>query len=351
MSHKIHSQARTTPKIRAEIQACTLSDRAAAKKYNVTRSTIRKWRKRENQQDLSHCPYVLKTTLTPIQELIVVELRKTLLLPLDDLLVITREFVNPKVSRAGLQRCLKRNGVSRIADIVAQQRFESGELPEEKPKKTFKDYQPGFIHIDIKYLPKMPDEEERSYLFVAIDRATRWVFLAIYPDQTQESSVDFLDKVVKNCPVKIEKVLTDNGTQFTDRFTSKENQPTGNHAFDKACTAHKVEHRLIPPRHPQTNGMVERFNGRISELVKQTRFASADELKSTLLNYVLIYNHHIPQRALHHLTPYQTLQIWREKQPQIFTESVYNHTKPDRSFLVMGYLNSNNDILQNSPHF
>ena len=87
MSHKIHSQARTTPKIRAEIQACTLSDRAAAKKYNVTRQTIRKWRERENQQALSHCPHVLKTTLSPNEEIIVVERRKTLLLSLDDLLV------------------------------------------------------------------------------------------------------------------------------------------------------------------------------------------------------------------------------------------------------------------------
>lgn len=55
-------------------------------------------------------------------------------------------------------------------------------------------------------------------------------------------------------------------------------------------------------RHPQTNGMVERFNGRISEIVNQTRFASAAELESTLYNYVKIYNHNIPQRALKHQT-------------------------------------------------
>ena len=58
-------------------------------------------------------------------------------------------------------------------------------------KKTFKDYEPGFVHVDTKYLPQMPDETSRRYLFVAIDRATRWVFLHIYGDMTDKSSVEF----------------------------------------------------------------------------------------------------------------------------------------------------------------
>jgi transposase InsO family protein len=62
------------------------------------------------------------------------------------------------------------------------------------------------------------------------------------------------------------RILTDNGAQFTDRFTSRQKQPSGNHVFDRACASAQIDHRLIPPRHPQTNGMVERFNGRISEL-------------------------------------------------------------------------------------
>ena len=94
-------------------------------------------------------------------------------------------------------------------------------------KKTFKDYEPGFIHIDIKYLPKMPDEETRRYLFVAIDRATRWVYMKTYADQTEGSSIDFLSRVKAACPVKIIKLLTDNGTQFTDRFTSNKKDDDG----------------------------------------------------------------------------------------------------------------------------
>jgi transposase InsO family protein len=319
----LHPQARTTPLIRAEIAASTDSLRTLAKRYHLSLATIRKWKRRETFEDRSHCPHRLCTTLTPAQEYLAVELRKTLLLPLDDLLVVVREFINPKVSRSGLDRCLRRHGVS---DLKALQPQEEGK---ETAKKTFKDYEPGFLHIDIKYLPKMPDEAERRYLFVAIDRATRWVYLHIYADQTETSSTDFLRKVHQVAPMKIQKILTDNGSQFTDRFTSQKKEPSGNHAFDQVCSQLGIEHRLSPPRHPQTNGMVERFNGRISELTKQTRFASAQELETTLNLYLKTYNHSIPQRALNHQTPIQALKNWRSEKPDLFVKRVYDHTGLD----------------------
>ena len=330
MTQALHSQARTTHLIREEIRTSSLSQAALARLYNVTRQTIRKWQDRTSPVDGSHAPITMYTTLTPAQELVVVELRRTLLLPTDDLLAITREFINPAVSRAGLGRCLRRHGVSNLVDLIV---VPEGDTP--AAKKTFKDYEPGFIHIDIKYLPQMPDETARRYLFVAIDRATRWVYMDIYADQTDSSSVDFLSKVKAACPIKIIKLLTDNGSQFTDRFTSKKKDdegnriPSGKHVFDVFCKQSDIEHRLIPPRHPQTNGMVERFNGRISDIVNQTRFGSAAELESTLRNYVKIYNHSIPQRALKHQTPIQALKMWQEKKPDLFVKRVYNHTGLD----------------------
>lgn len=330
MTQALHSQARTTHLIREEIRTSKLSQAALARLYNVSRQTIRKWQERESPVDGSHCPHTLKTTLTPAQELIVVELRTTLLLPTDDLLAVTREFINPAVSRAGLGRCLRRHGVSDLRDLVAVQESDTP-----APKKTFKNYEPGYLHIDIKYLPQMPDEDSRRYLFVAIDRATRWVYIDIYADQSDSSSVDFLAKVKAACPIKIVKLLTDNGSQFTDRFTSKKKDadgkriPSGKHVFDVLCKQFAIEHRLIPPRRPQTNGMVERFNGRISEIVNQTRFGSAAELESTLRNYVKIYNHNIPQRTLQHQTPIQALKKWQQEKPDLFIKRVYNQAGLD----------------------
>jgi transposase InsO family protein len=324
MSTRIHPQARTTPKIRQEIKDSGLSDRQAAKVFNITRATAAKWLKRDDVQDRSHRAHTLHTTLSATQEAIVLSLRQTLYLPLDDLLYITRQYINPEVSRSGIARLLKREGMARLEDVIPKA---EGEII--SAKKTFKDYEPGFLHIDIKYLPQMPDETSRRYLFVAIDRATRWVFLHIYGDMTDCSSVDFLRRLKLASPIKISKILTDNGSQFTDRFTTKDKKPSGRHAFDKVCVGMGIEHRLAPPRHPQTNGMVERFNGRISELLQQTRFDSSADLETTLLNYLKLYNHHIPQRAIGSTTPIHALKEWQQRKPELFVKRVYDQTGLD----------------------
>ena len=200
---KVHSQARTTPRTRAEIKASPIPLVELAERYNISRATAAKWKGRDTPQDLSHRPHKLSTTLTPGQEAIVVELRRTVLLPLDDLVAVVREFINPDVSRSGLDRCLRRHGVANLRELQAQARMDAGEVA--APLKTFKDYEPGFLHMDIKYLPQMPDESERRYLFVAIDRATRWVFMHIYADQSEASSVDFLNRLEGTAPMKISK--------------------------------------------------------------------------------------------------------------------------------------------------
>lgn len=324
---EVHTQARTTPRTRAEIKASSAPLVELAERYNVSRATIAKWKSRETPQDLSHRPHKLSTTLTPAQEAIAVELRCLILLPLDDLLVVVREFINPDVSRSGLDRCLRRHGAANLRELQAQAGADAGQAPTRI--KTFKDYEPGFLHMDIKYLPQMPEETTRRYLFVAIDRATRWVFMHIYADQSEASSVNFLERLQNAAPMKITKLLTDNGSQFTDRFTNKKREPSGAHKFDVRCKALGIEHRLCPPRHPQTNGMVERFNGRISEVVSQTRFASAAELEATLNNYVKTYNHRIPQRALDHLSPVQSLKKWQVEKPDLFVKRVHNQTGLD----------------------
>jgi len=329
---EVHAQARTTPRIRAEIKDSKASVQALALRYNVTAPTIRKWQARGDVQDLSHRPHRLCTTLSPGEEAVVIELRKTLMLPLEDLLAVTREFINEQASRPALARCLARHGVGNLRQMQVEQN--PGEAP---VVKTFKSYEPGFVHVDIKYLPQMPDETSRRYLFVAIDRATRWVHVGIYADQSELSSTHFLRSLHKAAPMKITKVLTDNGSQFTDRFTSRGRTPTGQHLFDRQCKDLGIEHRLSPPRHPRAFGMVERFNGRVAEVIKQTRFKSAAELESTLTNYTATYNHRIPQRALDHLSPVQAMKKWQTERPELFVRRVYIQTGLARCQVPSGY--------------
>jgi transposase InsO family protein len=93
-------------------------------------------------------------------------------------------------------------------------------------------------------------------------------------------------------------VLTDNGKEFTDRlFGLRKRAATGKHEFDLLCAGLGIEHRLAPPQHPQTNGMVERFNGRIEEVLQSHHFRSGEELETTLHRYVALYNQQLPQSA------------------------------------------------------
>ena len=114
---RVHPLARTTPSTRTEIRASSAPLTVLAERYNITQATARKWKHREDAQDRSHRPHKLSTTLNPAQEVLAVELRRTLLLPLDDLLVVIREFINPDVSRSGLDRCLRRHEVSDLKSL------------------------------------------------------------------------------------------------------------------------------------------------------------------------------------------------------------------------------------------
>lgn len=285
----LHKQATTTPKIRAAIQASTEPAPLLAERFGVTEQTIYKWRKRDSVEDRSHTPHRLQTTLTPAQEAVAVALRRTLLVSLDDLLAVVREFLNPNASRSGLDRCLRRHGVGNLRDLRAK---------EQKPKHSaFKAYQPGYLHIDVKYLPQMADESSRRYLFVAIDRATRWVFIRVFKAKTAANARRFLRDLKRACPLRIRTILTDNGKEFTGRlFGLRKRGATGQHEFDRLCAALDIEHRLTPPKSPQTNGMVERFNGRIEEVLQSHHFRSGEELETTLHRYVQLYNQHLPSQ-------------------------------------------------------
>jgi transposase InsO family protein len=326
MQIALHKNARTTPAVRAEMAASAESVGQLARRYSVSEDTVRKWRRRTEFQDASHTAHTLQTTLSPIQEKIVVELRKMLLLPLDDLLAITREFLCAEVSRSGLDRCLRRHGVGNLRTLRP--------APDKEKPKSFKAYEPGYLHMDVKYLPRMADESRRRYLFVAIDRATRWVFVAIHPDKTAASARRFLTALYAACPIKIVKLLTDNGKEFTDRLFTKptvavgedtrRREPSGNHEFDRLCTELGIEHRLTAPRTPQTNGMVERFNGRIADVLRAHHFASGEDLSQALLRYAALYNHQFPQSALGSKTPMQSLKTWFASHPHLFRKRPYD---------------------------
>ena len=102
------------------------------------------------------------------------ELRCLLLLPLDDLVALVREFLHPHVSRAGLDRCLRRHGVANLRELQAKALADAG-TDAERPLKTFKDYEPGFVHVDIGAICSLPSTAPRvgcSYTSMRIKART-----------------------------------------------------------------------------------------------------------------------------------------------------------------------------------
>lgn len=154
----LHKNATTTPATRAAIQSATGSDYELAERFGVSRDTIRKWRRRDTVQDGSQTAHRLQTTLNASQEELVIHLRSQLRPPLDDLLAVVREFIEPSMSRSALDRLLGRRGHSRLP-VAAKA---------DSPSKRCKAYEPGYFHLDVKYLPQMTDEARSRYVFVAI---------------------------------------------------------------------------------------------------------------------------------------------------------------------------------------
>ena len=81
------------------------------------------------------------------------------------------------------------------------------------PKSKFKAYPIGYFHIDI---AEVRTAQGKLYLFVAIDRTSKFAFVELHEKVTTRVAADFLRRLIAAVPYKVHTVLTDNGTQFTD---------------------------------------------------------------------------------------------------------------------------------------
>ena len=114
MASGVHGSARTTPRVRAELQASQEATRILATRYGLNPKTVAKWRRRATTADQPMGPAKRRSTvLTEAEEAIVVEFRRRTLLPLDDVLGCLRESI-PRLTRSALHRCLVRHGISRL---------------------------------------------------------------------------------------------------------------------------------------------------------------------------------------------------------------------------------------------
>jgi len=149
-----HTNAKTTVYIRQQIKMSTETLTEICERYNLSESTVVKWKQRDDMHDRSCRPHKLNTVLSELDEWVICETRKTTLFSIDELTEILKPFI-VAVNRDNIYRCLKRHGLSCLAKMKS-----SEEKKEES--KELKTYEPGYIHVDIKQMPKLKGEQERK---------------------------------------------------------------------------------------------------------------------------------------------------------------------------------------------
>jgi transposase-like protein len=292
MGQVLHGSATTTEAVRRAIQNSQESLRALATRHGINQKTVAQWKKRTSVADLPTGPKNPKSTiLSADEEAVIVAFRRHTLLPLDDCLCALQPTI-PHLTRSSLHRCLQRHGIGRLPYVEG----------DKSAKKKFKSYPIGFFHIDI---AEVQTAQGKLYLFVAIDRTSKFAFAQLVEKANRVSASAFLVALVAAMPYKIHTVLTDNGIQFrlpphyADGLTAR----YCTHMFDMRCRENGIEHRFTKINHPWTNGQVERMNRTIKDAtVKRYHYDNHDQLRQHLNDFVSAYNF---GSRLKGLTPYE----------------------------------------------
>ena len=186
MAMVLHPRSKTTYETRFFIKNSNLTIDELAAKFSINRKTVMKWKKADSVEDKRSGPKKPKSVLSSQEQSILCEFRRTTKLSLDDIFIAFCEKI-PTLSRSNLHRCLQRNGLS--ARPVDEN--------EKREKKKFKDYPPGFAHIDI---TEIRLKAVKYYFFVAIDRTTKYIFAQLFDKMTIENSCQFLTDFLADYP-------------------------------------------------------------------------------------------------------------------------------------------------------
>ena len=158
MKQNYHSNTSTNVHIRLEISQSNLTNSELANTYNISEPTVSKCKNRDNFNDKSSKLHAIHYALNDFEKIIISSIRRSTWLPLDEVLEMV-QVINPSITRSAVHRTFVKEKINKVPE------------KEEDKAQKFKKYEPGYLHIDVTYLPKFDDV--KYYLFVAIDRATR----------------------------------------------------------------------------------------------------------------------------------------------------------------------------------
>lgn len=154
------------------------------------------------------------------------------------------------------------------------------------------DTKPGYIQLDgvkFYYLGRY------YYFLTAVDIVTKQAWVKVVTSFKSKYAAAFLEEILNTAWFTVHTIQTDNGSEF-ELF------------FEKAIQEFKLNHLFSYPKHPKTNGFVERFNWTVQD---EFLFESEDfllypeEFKQKLTEWLVWYNEQRPHQSLNYLTPYQ----------------------------------------------
>ena len=279
----------------------------ASIKYNVNRQYVYRWKNRydgtlESLADRSHRPKSHPKQHTEDEIKLIKDMRRRN--PNAGLVVFWVKLMERGYTRTitGLYRVLRRLDQMPV------------HLP--NPKYIAKPYEemtyPGQrVQIDVKHVPAScitAQDDHRShkyYQYTAIDEYSRFRYVEGFDEISTYSSKTFLENMLKAFPFSVECVQTDNGPEFTNRFTSKRDAPT---LFEACLKQRGIVHKLIRPFTPRHNDKVERSHRKDNEYFYAShKFYSLVDFKKQLTVHNRKYNH-FPMRPLGWLSPASFLQ-------------------------------------------
>ena len=277
----------------------------AAIKYKTNRQYIYRWKNRydgsiESLRDQSRRPHYHPNQHTEDELKLIRDMRRR-----NPHLGLVVFWV--KLSQRGYSRSI--TGLWRVL-----KRLELSPVKPPNPKYIPKPYEqmlyPGQrVQVDVKHVPASclanPIDGEKYYQYTAIDEFSRFRYVEAFKEASTYTSTLFLNNMLKKFPFEVKCVQTDNGFEFTKRFSpSKSEQMT---RFEKQLHLLGIEHRKIKPFTPRHNGKVERSHRKDNEYFYAThKFYSFEDFAAQLQVHNKRYNA-FPMRPLGWKSPKETL--------------------------------------------
>lgn len=271
---------------------------ATCRYFGISRQAYYKWRNRFEEEgidglrDRSSAPHHSPTATSAEVVEKILWLRQQYHFGPHKITMYLKRYHDLTVSPSGVWRILKKLGLSRLP---ASQRYKR----KDTRWKRYEKQRPGHpLQVDVKFIEPLGQtgKKKRYYQYTAIDDCTRVRVLRTYPKHDQKTAIQLIDHVLSKLPFQVEKVPTDNGSEFGQSFHW--------HLLDKG-----IGHIYIRPATPRLNGKVERSHRIDSEgfyrLLEGEVIDDLNLFNTKLQEWEDYYNYDRPHGALAGSTPYE----------------------------------------------